>query len=439
MSILETAKKYEDYVISMRRAFHEEPELSGAEFKTLEKISAELAKMGLEHEEVPSGGIAAFIRGGKAQRDASGRASRTVLLRADMDALPVEEQQNLNGSRQCFSKNAGVMHACGHDGHTAMLLGSARILSELKDELAGDVVLCFERSEEIRTPSGARYIWKWLEDKGIHPDSCYGPHVFSSLESGTVGINDGPMMSGISRFDVTVTGKGGHGSRPDQSNNPIDCFVMIYQRMEALRLLKNDPYKAVTVSVGKLESGKQMNVIPESVTFGGTVRFFDMEESHKFMRAFRKTIECCGEMCGCEISFNVFEDPFYISTVNDPVMAQFARKVINEDFGDGSAKPCEPWMASETYGGYLAMWPGVICLLGIRNEEKGCGAAHHNGRFDIDESALIKGAAAAAVYAKRFLEEGGELADGRKSLKMSLRELLIANDDGEALKEFYGE
>ncbi len=438
MSILERARKYEDYVISMRRRFHEEPELSGAEFKTLEKIGAELTAMGLEHEEVPNGGIAAFIRGGKAERDAAGRAGRTVLLRADMDALPVEEQQNLNGTRQCFSKIPGAMHACGHDGHTAMLLGAAKILDEMKAELAGDVVLCFERSEETRTPAGARYIWKWLADRGIEPDSCYGTHVFSNLDSGIVGINDGPMMSGISRFDITITGKGGHGSRPDQSNNPIDCFVMIYQRMEALRLLKNDPFKSVTVSVGKLQSGMQINVIPESVSFGGTVRFFDMEESHKFMDAFRETIDGCAKLCGCRIDYDVFEDPFYISTVNDPAMAQFARRVINEDFGDGSARPCEPWMASETFGGYLAMWPGVICLLGVRSEEKGSGAAHHNGKFDLDESALIKGSAAAAVYASRFLAEGGAIADGRKGGKLSLEELLIANRDDEARLEFFG-
>ncbi|MBQ4506408.1 MAG: amidohydrolase [Firmicutes bacterium] len=431
MTILERSKAYEEYVVQMRRWLHENPELSGREFGTLKKIDEELSAYGIEHVEVENGGIIGFIRGAE--------DGPVVLLRADMDALPVEELQNLNGSRACFSKNKGVMHACGHDGHTAMLLAAARMLSDMKGELKGTVVLAFERSEEIRTPAGARYLWKYIYDNGIRVDSCYATHVYSMIPSGTVGINDEAAMSGISRFDVTIEGKGGHGSRPDQSNNPIDCFVTIYQRIEALRMLTNDPYKPVTVSVGKLEGGKQMNVIPQELSFGGTVRFFDMAESHKFMNALKKTIDLSAEMCGCKVRYNIFEDPFYISTVNDPVMADFARRAINEDFGDGSAHPCEPWMASETYGGFLAQWPGVLCLLGVGDPEKGSGAAHHNGQFDIDESVLIKGVAAAVCYAKNFLEKGAELAESRKQYRMSLKELLIANDDKEALEEFFGE
>ena len=249
MKNIELAKKYEEYMISMRRYFHQWPELTGQEYKTIEKLSEELTSMGVEHVVIENGGILATIKGGKP-------GDRAVLLRADVDALPVlETPDNLKkGMRTCISQTPGLMHACGHDGHMAMLLGTAKILLDKKDEIEGTVYLCFERGEEAA--GNVEYIFPYIERNNIQIDAVYGAHLVATLPSGYLAINDEGMMAGSMGFQITIEGQGGHGSRPDQSNNPIDCFVAIYQRLQALRLTKVDPFKTCTYSVGLLQSGR---------------------------------------------------------------------------------------------------------------------------------------------------------------------------------------
>ena len=164
MTMLERAKKHEEYMIQMRRYFHEHPELSGQELHTVEKIAQELEAMGIEHTVVENGGVLGWIRGAK--------PGKTVLLRADCDALPVMEKENLTGTRTCWSQTPGVMHACGHDAHTAMLLGAARVLLDCREELEGDVLLCFERGEE--QAGNVRFLFAYMEQHNIHVDTCFG-------------------------------------------------------------------------------------------------------------------------------------------------------------------------------------------------------------------------------------------------------------------------
>ncbi len=428
MTNLEVAKKYEDYIISMRRYFHEHPELSNQEDKTVEKLSRELTSMGIEHTVIPHGGILGKIKGNKDN-------GKAVLLRADIDGLPVQETpDNLKeGMRTCMSQNPGVMHACGHDGHMAMLLGACKILLEKKDEIEGTVYICFERGEE--GGGNVRFIFKYIEDNDIKIDSVYGIHVHSTDPTGYMGINDEGMMAGAMGFSITIEGNGGHGSRPDQANSPIDCFVAIYQRLEALRLTKVDPFQTCAYSVGVLQSGNVGNVIPQTLTFGGSMRTFDRDGAGmKFYEEFKKAVDGICAAYDCTPTYNMYSLPS-TATVNDPDMAKFAREVIGKELGRENVGPVEPWMASESFGQYLRQWPGVFAFLGMKNDRKGVGAAHHNQAFDIDEDVLKLGAAGAATYAIEYLRTPG-LKGGRK---IGYKELLKQTGSDAILKELYDE
>lgn len=429
MKNLEIAKKYEDYIISMRRYFHENPELSDKEVNTIKTIASELDKMGIEYVIVEKGGILAKITGPKDN-------GKSVLLRADCDALPVQETpDNLKpGMRTCVSKNPGVMHACGHDVHTAMLLGAAKVLLEKKDEIEGTIYLCFERGEEIT--GNVEYIFAYIEKNNIKIDSVYGIHLYADAPSGYMGINDAGTMAGSMGFMIEIEGKGGHGSRPDQSNNPIDCFVAIYNRLEALRLTKVDPFKACAYSVGMLNSGIQGNVIPQKLTFAGTVRTFDSEEVGMVMyNEIKKAVDGICAAYDCKPTYLTYGLPGF-GVVNDADCAKFARKVISEELGSENVGPIDPWMASESFARYLAQWPGVFALLGIKNEEKGTGAAHHNQAFDIDEDVLVKGSAGAATYAIEYLKADDFKVVGRKQ---SYKDVMKAIGQENRISEVYGE
>ena len=431
MKNIELAKKYEEYILEMRRYFHENPELSGKEDKTLERIGQELTAMGIEWVDIPKGGLLAKIVGGKG-------GDKAVMLRADVDALPVQETvDNLKpGMRTCISKVPGVMHACGHDGHIAMQLGAAKILMEKKDEIEGTVYLCFERSEETQSEASADYIFAYIENNGIEINSVYGTHLLATAPTGYVGINDGGMMAGAFVFGVEIEGAGGHGSRPDQANNPMDAFVAIYQRMQAIRVAKINPFETCTYSIGLLQGGQAWNVIPQKLSFAGNMRTFDRDGvGMTFRREFEKAIVDICQAYDCKPTFLRWALPGY-GTVNDATHAQFARKILAEEFGADSVGTVEPWMASESYSRYLLQWPGVFTFLGMQNEEKGVGAAHHNQAFDIDEDVLAKGAAGAATYALEYLKATDLPTGGRK---VSFKEVLKNEGRPELIPVLYGE
>ncbi len=424
MTNLKIAKRYEEYIISMRRYFHAHPELTDHEDATMDAICAELGKMGVEYVVIPHGGVLGKIHGAK--------PGKAVLLRADCDALPVKEAENLNDTRCVWSETEGVMHACGHDGHMAMLLGAAQILLDKKDEIAGTVYLCFERGEELMF--NVKHIFKYIDDNNIQIDSCYGSHVWADLPTGVIAINDSDMMASTMAFEITIVGKGGHGSRPDQSNSPLDCFTAIYQRLESIRLTKISPFKTCTYSIGYVHAGNMMNnVIPQEVHFAGTMRTFDIEGAGARFRAeFKRAIDNICEAYDCQPIYHIYPYP-YPPTVNDAQCAQFARQAIGEALGQQVIQ-CEPWMASESFGSYLAQWPGVFAFIGINNPDKGTGAAHHNEHFDLDEDVLVKGACAHATYALEFLNS--DIPAGRK---VGYKQLLINCKTWAELKELYGE
>lgn len=426
MKNLDIAKKYQDYMVSCRRYLHENPELSGQEYNTVKFIDEELTKMGVEHIVVENGGVLGFIRGPK--------EGRTVLLRADCDALPILEKNNLKDNRIVWSKNPGVMHACGHDSHTAGLLGAAKVLLEKQAEIEGTVILCFERGEE--GGGNVRYIFAYMDQHGIKPDSCFGLHVGCSLPTGKIAVNDTRVNAGAMFFQVTLEGRGGHGSRPDRSINPISCFVDIYQRMQGLRLNYVDPYQTCSYSIGMLNSGHAANIIPQTLTFAGTMRTYDPETAGmKFYTEFKETIESIAKLHGCKVTYDSYPVPG-LATVNEPEYAKFARDVLAEEFGAENVCQQEPSMGSESYSQYLKQWPGVFAGLGVGNPEKGTGASGHNERYDIDEDGMCYGAAAHATYAIEYLKLKEVPSYGPK---MTYKQVLTQMGKEDSIPELYGE
>jgi len=424
----EKAKGIEEYIVNWRRYFHANPELSGKEFKTLQSLKGELENLGIDYIEIPDGGLLGFIKGNLP-------GDKKVLLRADIDALPVlEKADNLAVPRICISGENGVMHACGHDGHMAMLLGAAKMLMEERDNFGGEVILCLERGEE--GTDNARYILAYMEKFGIVPDSVWAIHLLSTQETGTMGIRDDSMMAGALFFDITLEGQGGHGSRPDQSINPIAAFTAIYNYFDTIRLVKMNPFETLTYSIGVVNAGVVANVIPQTLNFKGTVRFMNRTiMGYPFYEEFKDKVQKIAAVYGCKVTFNSYPKPGFPVT-NDEKAAQWSREILSKEFGEDKVFIPEPWMASESFAAYLSQWPGVFAFLGMQNEEKGVGAAHHNEYFDIDEDVLAMGAAGSIAYAINFLNSDVKFED--KEYKGRYKDYLREKDESEeSINKFY--
>ncbi len=425
MSYIEIAKRYEGYIKAQRAHFHENPEVSNQEFETLKHIKGELSKIGIEYVEVENGGILAKIVGDIP----SGRA---VALRADIDALPIDEPENNPiGKRPLRSKNKGIMHACGHDGHAAMLLGAIKVLLEKKAEISGTVYFCFERGEELT--DNVDYIFKYIEDNKIHIDSAFAFHTHSLSDAGHISINDGGMMAGFFWYNVEIEGTGGHGSRPDQANNPIAAFLAIGSAIDAMRMTKIDPFSPLTHSIGAVNSGTAHNIIPQTLTFTGTARFFDIVGVGKvFKKEFMHIVDSICKAYNCTYKYNILHGPTF-PVVNNAELAAFARGIFAEEIGSENVGNIEPWMASESFGRFVAQYPGVFALLGMRDESKGVGAPHHNPNFEFNDDILVTGTACAAKYAVEFLKSEIETSDNK--FKGGFKALLLELENYERLDE----
>lgn len=419
----EKVNNIEDYIIKMRRHFHEYPELTGEEYETVKTIRRELDEMGVDYIEIEDGGILAFFKGKKP-------GNKKVLLRADIDALPIDEKpENLKGPRTCISKNPGVMHACGHDGHTAMLLGTAKVLKDELDKFGGEIILCFERGEE--GGNNYRQILAYMERENIIPDAVWGLHLVSDIEAGKFIVQKGPVHAGSLFFEITLEGQSGHGSRPDKSINPIAAFVPIYNYLDSLRLNEISSFKEISYSIGSVVAGDAPNVIPSSLTFKGTARFFDRENvGYPFYHHFKEAIEKISSLYDVNPIFNLYPKPNF-PNINDVEAAEFMEKLLVEEFGEDVIVESEPGMGSETFSAFLTQFPGVYISLGIKNEEKGVGADHHNEYFDIDEEAMKYGTVAGILYAIEFLNSDLEFEE--KAYKGRFKEFL--REIGESEKE----
>ena len=382
--LLALAKAEEPRIIAWRRALHRFPEPGGQEERTAALVEQEALRLGLEVIHVGKTGRIAILD--------TGKPGKTVLLRADMDALPVPEHpENLMEKRCVISENPGCSHACGHDAHTAMLLGAMNVLCCIREELTGRVVFCFESDEE--NGSGWPVLLPVLEGMGI--DRCFAIHVLSSLESGKLSIQPGGRMSGMVAVDAEFVGRGGHGSRPDLSVNPVFAAAAALSNLAVASANRIDPGETLTLGITAIQGGSVFNVIPDRARILGTMRYFKREIGQIALDMQKSVFDHTAAMYGCTVEYAPRNRIYLEPVVNDPECVRLARQSLPDDW----LADCGPWYASETFSVCMNRWPGALAFLGIKNEKLGSGAEHHNERFDVDESALWRGTACYAGFA----------------------------------------
>ena len=388
MDIRALAEQYESYIIEQRRWFHAHPELSWEEFGTTDHIQQELEKMGLEvHRFDGRPGCTAMIYGGKAAPGA-----KTVALRADIDALPVEEKTGLPFT----SQNPGVMHACGHDNHMAMLLGAARILCDLKDELAGNVKLLFQAAEE--TCFGAEYYVQQGVLNGV--DAIYGQHIWAGLEAPYLNVQPGVRMASCDNFTITVEGSSTHGSTPHLGTDAIVAAASIIMNIQTIVSRNNDPLNALVVTIGEIHGGQRFNILANKVVMEGTCRTHSREMRGKIEPLLRRVCEDTAAAFGAraELKYDAFPSP----VINDhDDLNQIAHDAAVKLYGEEGIKEMPRVMGSEDFAYFMDVVPGIFGFLGSRDAEHQ--ASNHNDCYDVPEEVLKRGAAMHAQFAADYL------------------------------------
>jgi amidohydrolase len=390
-SITKSVEIIENYLVKTRRYLHENPELSGEEFETSKFLKSEVQKLNLPITEVEGTGFYAILD--------TEKVGKTIGLRTDIDALPiVEKEENQKSKRVCKSKVNGKFHACGHDGHMAILLAAMQILVKNKDNLKGKIIFIFEEGEEIC--SGIGKMVEALEKEKI--DAIYGAHLAAFLDTGKIAIDAGSVMAGNAIVDFTVRGKGGHGSRPDLSINPIFAATNIINGLASAWVNRVDVTKTVTLGLGLINGGTIANVIPDEVRVAGSLRYFDTQEGNKALDLVRKIGTLTAEAHECEFIENkILHDNEPV--INDENLTKLAQDSI-EEIIPGSIDKEITWFASETFAGYNKLCPTVFAMVGTKNDKIGSGAEHHNEYFDIDEESISIGAIAMVKFASEFLK-----------------------------------
>lgn len=377
----------QSYMKEMRREFHRHPEISGEEYHTREILIREIENMEIPYKKLAGTGLIAIIKGGK--------PGKHRVLRADIDGLQVqEEEENLKQKKECISCVEGVSHACGHDAHMAMMLGTMKVLKRLQDEIEGTIYCCFEEGEE--TNCGIETMLEALKEYPV--SECFALHVYNGLDAGKVNVVPGPRMAGTVGIGFHIKGKSGHGSRPDQAVNPIIPAAHIITQVNSAFVNQLNVEETVTLGFGMFRAGEATNVIPDDAYVGGTARFFNRTEGEKALALINRIAESTAACHGCGIEFQKRHAISPYPVVNDSRVALQVQDTLGQICGREVLGECSRWYASECYSAYLERYAGALGFLGIRNEELGSGAAHHNGKFDIDESVLYLGACAEAAF-----------------------------------------
>jgi len=387
MPVKDLAAKYKQYVIDLRREFHMYPEVGNQEVRTSRRIKEELNGMHIPCEDIAQTGVVASIKG-------KGNG-KTVALRADMDALNIQEANDIAYK----SKNKGVSHACGHDGHMAMLLGAARILNEIKASLNGTVRLIFQPAEEIM--SGAKNVIQSGGLKGV--DNIFGIHILGGLPLGMTAVGKGPIMSAADFFAVDVRGKGGHGGMPDLCVDPVVAASAIVMNLQSIASREISPNEPVVVSIGIFNSGSVFNVIAETARLEGTVRYFNNSLGETIPGIMERIVQNTAKTYRAEATLTY--EKRVPPTVNDAVSADRAEKIITQSFGTNALINMPPMTGSEDFSFYQQKIPGVFVFVGAMNMEKDAVYGQHHEKFNIDEDALEIGTILHAQYAIDYLSE----------------------------------
>jgi amidohydrolase len=360
---------YEEMVV-MRRYLHMNPELSFKEEKTAKYIVDYYADLGVDvRSGVGGNGVVARIKGG--------RPGKTVALRADFDALPIQDEKDVPYK----STVPGVMHACGHDGHTATLLQLAKAIHEMQEELAGEYVFIHQHAEEY-APGGAKPM---IEDGCLDGvDVIFGTHLWSLTDAGTIEYRTGPTMAAADRFDITVQGAGGHGAAPHQTKDAIAIGAQLVTNLQQIVSRRVNPTESAVLSVGSFVAENAFNVIADSAKIGGTVRTFAPKIRDLMEREMKRVVDGTALANDCEIEF-VYERG-YPAVVNHEDETEFLKSVAEKIQGVENVVETEPHMGGEDFAYYLEKVPGTFFFTGARPENP---FPHHHPKFDFDENAML--------------------------------------------------
>jgi amidohydrolase len=382
-------------LIDLRRDFHRHPELGFEEYRTAEAIENYLNKLGINTRRMTKTGVVALLDGAM--------PGPVLMLRADMDALPITEENEVDYK----SQNTGIMHACGHDTHMAMLLVAAKILSENKENIAGTIKFVFQPNEEI---AGAIHMIEdgVLENPAV--DAVMGIHIWTPVASGKIAITPGPVMGGLDVFKLTIHGKGGHTGVPEDAMDPVITAANVIQTVQVIQTREISNLKSTVIMFGKIAGGTKSNIIPDKVQLEGSIRFLyqggpDSEEqpTERFIRIVEQV--CKTHRCTCEIDI-VHEN---IPLINNHEMVRIARDTAKEVFVAEKCLIDNQTIASEDFSEFSARVPAVFMFLGTGNEKKGTNVSHHNPHFNIDEDTLPDGVEMHVRGALNFFKNADKL------------------------------
>ncbi|MGB3510742.1 MAG: M20 family metallopeptidase [Microcoleaceae cyanobacterium] len=370
-------RQLQPLLVEWRRHLHKRPELGFKEYLTGEFICQKLQEWGIEHQTgVAKTGIVATIN--------SGKPGPVLAIRADLDALPIQELNDV----PYRSIHDGVMHACGHDGHTAIALGTAHYLATHRQDFNGIVKIIFQPAEE--GPGGAKPMIEAGVLKNPDVDAIIGLHLWNNLPLGTVGVRSGALMAATERFNCTILGKGGHGAMPHQTVDSIVVAAQIINALQTIVARNINPIDSAVVTVGELNAGRAFNVIADTARMGGTVRYFNLAYKDYFAKRIEQVIAGVCESHGASYEFNY--NPLYPPLINDQKIANLVKSVAEllVETPAGVVPECQT-MGGEDMSFFLQEVPGCYFFLGSANADKNLAYPHHHPRFNFDETALGTG------------------------------------------------
>lgn len=369
----QTAQTLAAETVALRRDFHQHPELAFEEVRTAGIIAERLRALGLAvNTSIGKTGVTALLD--------TGRPGKTVLARADIDALPIDEERDT----PYRSQHPGKMHACGHDGHAAVLLSTAKILTEHQAELSGRVLFVFQPAEEV--VGGAKAM---LEDgvlKDITPDYSIGLHLSSSEPVGTVAVRSGPSMAASDAFRIVVSGKGGHAAMPHASIDPVVAAAQLITALQTLVAREVDPIDTAVISITALNAGTAYNIIPETVELKGTLRTFSAALRERLMTRIEEVATGIAQTLRCQAAVSFLHGS--PAVINDDTMTERLKAVAKGVVGPDNLIPMAPMMGGDDMALWLEQAPGCYFFIGARNDAKDIAYPHHHPMFDIDEASL---------------------------------------------------